>query len=293
MARPSKIEVCAINIRIPSDRERDYVTLIDSAHELKLGVNVFGDTFVAISQFDEKTGMGIISKYTEIDIDGDWFDINDFTVVGSDEVEGVVLPENLKPNHSSFYFQLDPSLHVIVFETYSDSKSLSSRSVEKYFKNIFSKKTIREVFGHVEADIVKSYGEVERIVSLPDLKELRLIIRRPNSDDVSGDLAAEIEERLRAQNGEEYEEILRSKDGDALKPNERTKKLSVVAAENGQVSAKSIVNGVLVSHDTNEKPLKEVDTYNSDVTNTITMFQRMTKEILSKISNSRKSLAES
>lgn len=287
MPRRAKTEVSAVNIRIQADHTRNYTALLESLARLKVGVKVFGDTYVAISSFDGSTGEGILSKYTEIDIDGDWFDIEDFDVATPDKIQDVSIPDNLRPNYAAFYFKVDPDLHVLAFETYSDSKGLSSRSVERYFREILSRSEIVENFGRIEADVVKNYSEIEKILHLPYLRELRLIIRRPNPDDVSGDLAAKIEERLREQNGEEYEEALKSKDEDGLRPNSRTKRLSLVAAENGQVAAKSIVNGVLVSHDTTEKPLKEVETFSRDETEAKFVFLTLADRIYNQIRRSR------
>lgn len=287
MARRSKVEVSAVNLRIPSGMDRNYVSLIKEITCLKRGVRVFGDTYVAINRFDEDSKWGIISKYTEIDIDGDWFDVKDFDVASPEMVGEVVIPENLRPNWSAFYFKLDPNLHIVAFETYSESKSLSSRSVEKYFQEILRDEKIYSKFGYVEADIVKSYGEVDRIISLENLRELRIIIRRPNTDDMSEDLAAEIERRLSGQNAEEYEEVLKSKDSDGIKPDERTKKLSYVAAENGQVVGRSLMNGVMVTHDTKEVPFKEFETYNSEIRDARSVFSRLAEKVFSAISTSR------
>lgn len=290
MPRPSKIEVSAINIRIQADRPREYGRLIEAIYSKRVAVKVYGDSFVAITQFNIESGMGVFSKYSEIDIDGDWFDIEDFGPADPEKIHEVSIPETLRPNLSAFYFELDKENHIISFETYSDSKGLSSRSVERYFKEALATAEIIQEFGRVEADIVKSYGEVERIINLPDLKELKIVIRRPNPDDVSGDLATLIEERLREQNGEEYEEVTRSKDGDGLKPNERTRKLAIVGAENGEVSGKSIVNGVRVPHTTKEKPEKIVDTYYKDEIDTRTMFQRLSKKMVNYIKSHREAI---
>lgn len=289
MPRNSKIEVSAINLRIPADKPRNYSDLISKIFERRVAVKVYGDSFVAITQYHPELGLGVLSKYSEIDIDGDWFDIEDFGPADPVKVDEVSIPETLRPNLSAFYFELDEESHVLSFESYSESKGLSARSVERYFKEALSDAAITSEFGRVEADIVKSYGEVERIISLPNLKELRIVIRRPNPDDVSGDLAARIEERLREQNGEEYEEVTRSKDDDGLKPNERTKKLAIVGAENGEVSGKSVVNGVQVVHTTKEKPEKVVDTYSKDEVDTRTMFRRLAAKMTASIKQRRAS----
>lgn len=287
MPRPAKIEVSAVNIRIPSDKPRNYTDLISKIFDKRVAVKVYGDSFVAITQYDPESGLGVFSKYSEIDIDGNWFDLEDFGPAGPEKIGEVSIPETLRPNLSAFYFELDEKSHVLSFESYSESKGLSARYVERFFQEALSDSVIIKEFGRVEADIVKSYGEVERIINLPNLKELRIVIRRPNPDDLSGELAARIEERLREQNGEEYEEVTRSKDDDGLKPNERTRKLAIVGAENGEVSGKSIVNGVQVPHTTKEKPEKVVDTYNKEEVDTRTMFRRLAARMIEAIMQRR------
>lgn len=287
MSRPSKIEVAAINIRIPADKKRDYSALIDEIFKSKRPVKIRGDSFLAITNFDHETKSGSFSKYFNIDIDGDWFDIENFGPAAPEKVGEISIPETLRPNLSSFNFILNEDLHIICFEMYSDSKYLSPNSVEKYFREILRDKNIHENFGRVEADIVKSFGEVDRILSLPYLRELFITIRRPNPDDISGDLASMIEESLREQNAEEYVEIIKSKNEDGLIPNGRTRKLANIGADNGFVSAKSIVNGVVVPHSTNEVPEKEVDTFNKEEVSGIVISKRLAGRIANTIRGRR------
>lgn len=289
MARDPKIEVSAVNIRIPESHERDYGGLLALIASLQRGVRVYGETYLAISFYDPAENIGVISKYTEIDIDGEWFDLDDFDTATPERVGEIKIPESLKPNHSQFLFSLDADLHVVAFSTYADSKGLSSRSVEKYFKEILLADEVAARFGRVEADIVKSYEAVERILSLPDLKELRLIIRRPNSDDIGGGLARVIEERLREQNADEYEEILKAKGQNSLEPNKRTEDLAVVAAENGQVRGKSLVNGVMTEADTTDRPLTEGTTYKPDQPE-LAMFRVIAAKVYQQITRARASL---
>ena len=121
MPRPSKIEVSAINLRIPSDRSRNYAELINRILNLRRGVRIHGENYVALTEFNESTGVGVFSKYSEIDLDRDWFDIEDFGTATPESLSEIRIPEHLKPNLSAFYFELDESLHVVAFETYSDS----------------------------------------------------------------------------------------------------------------------------------------------------------------------------
>lgn len=64
----------------------------------------------------------MIAKFTEIDIDGDWFDLDAFDTATPEMVEGIDIPTALRPNLSQFYFIVEPTDHVVVFETYSDSR---------------------------------------------------------------------------------------------------------------------------------------------------------------------------
>jgi len=49
MPRPSKIEVSAINLRIPADRKRNYTELIAKIFEKRVAVKVYGDSFIAVT----------------------------------------------------------------------------------------------------------------------------------------------------------------------------------------------------------------------------------------------------
>lgn len=282
MARDPKIEVAGINIRIPESHDRDYTALITELADLRKGVKIRGETFLAISYWSEQERIGVFSKYTEIDVDGQWFDLDDFDAASSEMLEEVRIPANLKPNLSQFFFALEPDLHVIAFEAYADSKGLSARSVERYFSEALKSPSIVSRFGRVESDAVKSYGEIERILSLPDLKELRLTIRRPNSDDVGGRLARIIEERLKENGGDEYEEVYKAKGSHNLSPSERTRELALVAGENGQVKGRSLVNGVMTDTDTNDRPLIETTTFKSDEPG-LPIFVRVAKSLFSRI----------
>jgi Domain of unknown function (DUF4747) len=289
MARDPKIEVGAINLRIPQSHNRNYPELISMLAALRKGVQIRGESFLAISHWDPENNLGVFSKYTEIDVDGEWFDLDDFDAASPERVDQVKIPASLKPNLSQFYFTLKSELHVVAFEVYSDSKGLSARSVEKFFEEILQAKSVIEKFGRVECDMVKSYSEIERILDLPDLKELRLIIKRPNSDDVGKRLAHIIEERLRDNGGDEYEEAYRARGTHNLEPTERTKALALVAAENGQVKGKSLVNGVMTDTDTKDRPLTETTTFKADLSG-IAMFRAVAGAVFEKISKMRASL---
>ena len=289
MARDPKLEVSAVNIRIPESHERDYVGLVRALADLRRGVRVYGDSYVAISFFDPDTGVGVFSKYTELDIDGAWFDLDDFDEAEPEQVEEVSIPENLRPNLSQFFFRLDSSLHVVVFSSYAESKALSARSVARYFREAFAWTDISQRYGRVEADVVQSYSAVSELLDLPNLKEIRFIIRRPNPDDIGKGLASIIEKRLNANNADEYEEVLRSKDSGDITPSQRARELGAVSAENGELRTKSLINGIMTERHTSESPLQESKKYKPGDFE-LAIFSGLADSILTKIRTARQAL---
>ncbi len=288
MARDPKIEVAAVNLRIPDSHDRDYTALICELANLQRGVKVYGHSFVAIRLFlPEENHLGLIAKYTEIDIDGDWFDLEDFDAAKPEKLDEINIPDGLKPNLAQFYFQLFPDDHIIVVSSYAESKSLSTRSVERYFKEALSWPEITEKFGRVEIDIVKNYRAVDELLSLPDLKEVKIVVRRPNTDDLDEDLASVIEERLKENNGDQYEETIKSNDSDNLTPSARTHALGKVAAENGEVHTKSLVNGVMTHNQSASTPLIERTTYDPSDSE-LNVFQRLSDKVRQIISDARR-----
>lgn len=287
MARDSKLEVAAVNLRIPKNKPREYDKLLLAIQKLKQPVNVFGDSYLMITSYDEEDHFGVISKYTQIDTRSDWFNIDTFSKASDDEIGKITIPASLKPNLAQFFFKLDPDLHVVAFEKYSESKALSLNAVDTFFRHVLANDAIVSEYGTVQSSIVFSHPNAAKLLKLPDLKEVRMVIRRPNSDDVGDDLASIIEDRLTRQNADEYEEVIRAKAGSTLEPDERTNKLGLVAVENGELAVKSLVNGVTVSQNASKTPLVEVEKYKSDEAAT-PVFHRLATALFGKISSARR-----
>ncbi len=287
MARNFKHEVAAINVRIRKKENRDYADLIDALAKLKRGVRVYGNSYLAINYFDKSKNFGVFSKYDEIDIEGDWFDVEGFDIASPEDLEEINIPSKLKPNHTRFFFTLDEQIHTIAFSSYATSHSLSTNAVEKYFRFACRWKEISDKFGPIDADIVRDHGRVNEILNLPSLREIEIIIRPPNPDDINEELAKVIEARLKEQHAEEYEERLKSSGKIYLQPNSRTKALGNIAAENGEVKAKNVENGTVVPYTSNDMPLKEFKTFKGD-TSELSIFNILAKAILSKIHAARR-----
>lgn len=118
MARDPKLEVGALNLRIPASHNRDYRALIQRIADLRRGVRVYGDSYVAIQLFvPEEDNLGVIAKYTEIDIDGDWFDLDDFDAATPERLSEINRSTCSAPCWSGwrvfFRQSLEPSLRAL------------------------------------------------------------------------------------------------------------------------------------------------------------------------------------
>lgn len=291
MARDFKLEVAAVNLRIPNDAQRDYIGLIMLLSSLRRGVRVHGDTVLAIQSFDDSKKIGTFAKFTEIDTKGDWFNLENFETASPEDKINIHIPDKLKPNYSAFYFKIHEQLHTLVFESYADSKGLSPNFVEKYFARALTWNEVASAHGTVQADIIKDYDGVERLLSLPNIKEISFTIKRPNPDDIDPDLFSTIEEMLAEQNADEYEESWRAKGREYIHPSDRSFKMGIIAAENGSVDVKNVQGGVTVPHSTNEMPLKESITHKGDIS-TFVLFQRLAGDLFERVRTARNIVRE-
>ncbi|MCZ7933592.1 DUF4747 family protein [Agrobacterium leguminum] len=280
-----KHEVAAINIRIPADKNRNYVALIEFIESLQRSVRVYGSSHLAISFYDPKENIGIISKFDEIESDGDWFDLETFDKARPNDLIAALAANTLRPNHHRFYFTLDEELHVIAVSTYGGSKPLSLNLIEKYFRAAFRWKDVVEKFGNVEADIVKDHAGVRKLLELPHIREISITIRPPNPDDVGPALAAIMEKRLHKQHASEYTEKWVAAPKASLDLDQETKALGEVAADNGEVTVKNVEDGLVVSYTTDDMPLKEQAKFKDP--SELGMFRVLAIKILEKIAVAR------
>jgi len=280
-----KHEVAAINIRIPADRTRNYSDLIADIANSKKSVQVYGSSHLAINYYDPKQNIGILSKFDEIESDGDWFNIETFDKADSNDLLENFVSDKLRPNHHRFFFTLDEKLHVIAFSTYGGSKPLSVNAVEKYFRSALRWEAISEKFGRVEADIVKDHTGVRRLLELPNIREVSITIRPPNSDDVGPQLAAIMESRLHRQRAKEYTETWIAAPKESLDLDLETKAIGELAADNGEVNVKNVEDGLVVAYTSKNMVLKEQAKFKD--ASELSMFRSLASKLLTKIGIAR------
>lgn len=244
MARKYTYTASIINIRIVDESLRDYVSLMKDISELKVGVTVRKDTGVAMTYFKPDELRGTLSKYTQIDLDGPWFNERTFDEAADDDTADINVPEHLKPNFSKFAFKVNPEKHLVSFITVApNGRRLSPLHVKKFFEHIVLRDSITAKFGEIEVTLVQDAASVEKFFNGAPLKVLEIIIRRPN-DGLSKTFRKKLGDRLVDNNAKQLTERYVADRGKALTPTKRTKKLAKLATTIGEVKATQEINGV-------------------------------------------------
>ena len=156
MARPKKLSVSGLNVRIINPEQRNYAALFQAILRAKRSVAVRGTDHIILTAFGKAAASqqvpfsGVIGKYTDIPEDADWLDTASLVAAEEDRLEEIIIPSDLKPNYQAFFCALFPQQHIFAFETHSESRSLSPRSVEKWLRAVVRIPAIRREFGEIE-----------------------------------------------------------------------------------------------------------------------------------------------
>ncbi|EHC8927861.1 DUF4747 family protein, partial [Salmonella enterica subsp. enterica serovar Typhimurium] len=209
---------------------------------------------------------GEILKYTDIDVNGDWFDIVKKDIASDEEKERINIPDNLKPNVARFSFVFLPASHLLVYEMQDKSRHLTSRQIESFLNGIFSHERIIEKFGKVNVTILTEPDSVERMLSLKGITCINMVTRRPNPDDLAS-AESVMQKRFKRIGVIEEDKTYKSERGQEIKPDGELKQDALIASRNGEVSIRRINEAGLVEvHASSDVPLQRVEPYDSDVT---------------------------
>lgn len=274
MARAKKLTYGAVNITMHPHSPEKYVELFRMARKNASNVNLRGDSFATLSYFyPYKKGQvisepfeGEILKYTDIDVNGDWFDIVKKDIASDEEKERINIPDNLKPNVARFSFVFLPASHLLVYEMQDKSRHLTSRQIESFLNGIFSHERIIEKFGKVNVTILTEPDSVERMLSLKGITCINMVTRRPNPDALAS-AESVMQKRFKRIGVIEEDKTYKSERGQEIKPDGGLKQDALIASRNGEVSIRRINEAGLVEiHASSDVPLQRVEPYDSDVT---------------------------
>ncbi len=292
MAQERKLAVSAINVRITDPAKREYDALFRSILRQRFPVKVYNNDYLILTAFGkfESTRMswlGVVGRFTDIPDDADWLDTSTLKEADEDDKSRIVIPDNLKPNYEAFYCGLFPKEHIFVFETFSESERLSPRHVLKWLRAATKTKRSLERFGPVEVDLIPDYDILEKILGSDTIRQLEIVIRKPNPDQYTAEQFKAAENRLAELNAREELLAYKAEEDEYLELNEQTEALAKVGAENGKVRARLREDGAMKTVSTDDRPIEEHEMFDPDDVSPTVKFASIALKLLGRIKINR------
>ena len=223
---------------------------------------------------DNPIVKGIIAHFVEIDKNLDWLDINTGAKADEEVVNEINIPDNLRPNLTSFHFEFDTRIHLFSFEVYGSNGRLSAGAVQKFFENALVRLPIIERHGHGEVNIVADSQEIDQLFDFDRLSSITITIERPNSDVGADDMEKDVLAEMEAEGASRLERKSYAAPGNSLDPSERTRMLAKVAARNGAVTTHGQIGNTTKDKSTSDIPLREGTQYDPDATSEHQAFEK-------------------
>jgi len=195
----ARISAMALNIRIRSSHNPDsYVRLLEDIHKYhfseKVPTRIRGDQYAVLGKpriNSRSSGAiagvhGDIHRFTQIDKDSRWY--NYLTSKEAEELDtkAISVPDHLKPNYRSFYYEFFPSNHRMVVQVLGpNNKSIGVSSVKGFFTSVFASDYIKSRYGEIDVTVEPKKDALEAIFSIRLIRKMAIEVYRPNPDDFS------------------------------------------------------------------------------------------------------------
>lgn len=286
--RKRVIRVGAVNITTHPHSAEGYVRLLNVAKDMRRAIPIRGKHYGLIGSVRpldsaEPLGpqYGEFHRYFNLDLDGDWYNTAEQKPAEVEELEGIVIPENLKPEFESFRFLFFPHVHRLFFESKAHRVgTLSPNQVKEILDGLFSVSAVVEKFGKVDVVVEPTAEQLERIFSMAKLRKLHIEVSRPNADDLSK-TEREVFDRLDAEDAEKVVETVVAQEHKSIKPTEHTKNMCKVAASNGKVTGSGLdANNRSVTESTTDHPWVEAEEYYPNIQPESEAFIEKAKKML-------------
>ncbi|MER9236603.1 DUF4747 family protein [Mesorhizobium sp. M0622] len=240
MTRKLKMSAGVLNIRLHPHSPELYASYFSDIFRYRVVGYVHGDRRGMLSLIDrtqEKSGKisGVLTTFVNVDLDGTWFNSESLEPATEDQVSKVNIPNNLKPNSASYYFDFDIKTHRLYVQTYSHGKALTPHTIQRLFNSLARDHRISKRYGEAKITLLQDKESLKSLFSIPRITEIVITIMRPNPDIFADDFEATVEGHLEAINGRSVQIKYQAEPGGSLVPNKEIREVSEVGADNGLV----------------------------------------------------------
>jgi hypothetical protein len=175
--------------------------------------------------------------WTEIDKAGKW--LNQETDKEATDVEkrAIQIPTSLDPNFRSFNFIFLEDRHLLVLEYRNElGEHFGPHRAEMLFSSLFSEESLGPDDPEVSVTVVPSHEGLRRIYAISRLRRLEIFVVRPNADDIAKEQKKLLDRLLKQGAKSQSLELRKQAKVKTITPDEDTKTLATIAAENGYVT---------------------------------------------------------
>jgi len=273
--RDKTLNLAGVNITVHPHNENFYIDLLNETWKKRRKATVRGKEKGSISRpIIERRGNITfayipILKYYDLSPFGLWYKETTQEAVESTEENPLAsIPEGLKPDLVIIPAVFVSPGHQIIF----DGGKIGPKTAERFFHALFADPLLIERFGPVDVTMVQDHEQLERILSLETITQLRIYIKRPNADDEESE-EERIQKRMEDMGAYRWDQTLggQSRRKDPIKPDEELKPYMRAALENGMVEAQGYDKDQKVELSTRTSPRRRRVTVPSamDMTNFI------------------------
>jgi Domain of unknown function (DUF4747) len=241
----AKVIVSALNIVIHPHSPERYAALLVQAEKSGVPVRYYGSRVATIGNVrrfakDDHLIEGVMNTFEKLDKDAESYDAKRNDVAGDADLDRIRVPEHLHPNLRRMNFMFDTRSHKLYFETRNVyGHRFPPRNVRGAFELFLNTDSLMQEYGQADVMVEPSAEAVNRIFQMEGLAHLKIHIERPNPGDDHGEYEALLLARLSEMNARSQDMILvKERAADRLNPDDSTRKLAEVAAENGYVEGR-------------------------------------------------------
>lgn len=274
-----------LNIVAHPHLEWTYYDLLRAATSKRHYVKYGRNRYAYISYFDrthDNFCVGEVFTFTDFDRTKPWLDEQQQKAITAEDIKGN-FPEHLKPEFESFSFILIEKEHRIIIDT-SQVKIHSAHTI--FLSSIFRPEVLEKVGVYdFSLTIEQSREGLEKIFGMMQIRELTVVITRPNMDTLD-DFDIKVEQELAEQHASEFRQILKAdSSGSGVTPNSTIKKYAEHSLSNGYTSARGYVNDTRKVKELRSKdhPFVETAQFYPDEERSVNVLKRISGMLLAKV----------
>ena len=272
MGKERTLHVSGLNIRVHTKHAADeYAALWKALHRLRLpttrGVNaIMIGSVSSLNEAADSPLTGSLYRFTNINPDDPWFDIDEHKEADANDIAEVRIPKKLKPNLKEYPYLFDIKKHMLLFKSGGHEGGISPLLVQKMLQNLSERTNIARRFGDVDLTVMTERGVLERLLRWPEIRQIELVLERPNPTDFDDDQS--FYDRLKRRSlKKEVTTFVKANEEKTIRPDHEMMKMFMIAVNNCRYTQKGMnAEGVIETASSTNYPLKEPTSYDPDVT---------------------------